>query len=780
MKSLVFLVLLGVSWTVHQSLAQSAPPSNVVEKIEVEGNAKVESDAVLNLLGTKEGKPLSQEAVREDIRALYDLGYFSDIRVFKEPAGAGLKIVIVVKEKPAITAIEFKGLEEIKEDDIRKSMETTLYTIVDEGTIHADMRLIEKKYAEKGFYLAKVTYTLEPKGKNEVALNFHIDERGKVLVGEVNILGNEYFSEGDLIEKMASRPYTRWSATLGAPSMFQDEFLKRDLEFLAYYYKDYGFAEVKVGKPVTLLDADKQFVRITIELEEGLQFDLGDIKVSGDVGEELYSEQALLELMQLKPGELFRYSRFSKDIEMLVDKYGDLGYAYVDVNPQTKFDREKKLVYIDYQITKGQKVYFGEINIIGNTKTRDNVIRRELEIHDSELYSGTRLSKSKKNINRLGYFEEVQVLKQRDEDADNLLNLKFKVKEKPTGQLQAALGFSPGVTTNAKWFGQGRYDEKNQSGKGWNTNLTGKYGGEKNWELDLGFYDPRVNDSKWSLGFNIGYKWQEVKYATGVDALENHQSVSAKVGRDLFELVRGLVTIKHTEIYQDGERSDSYLLDGARAVGVKNSLSLGVSRRDLDNYLDPTEGTDVGLNHRFIGGLLGGHYEFWETTADAEWYIPLEFSETFRTYFKLHGHIGKLWAVNDQDLPASERYRLGYYDLRGYSYASIGPKDRRTLGPQGSAFDYNVGGERKLYFQFEYFVPLIPQAGIKALVFSDMGQVYKEGQDIDFDIKSFHKDVGFGFRWLTPIAPFRFEWAYPYDDETKSFGDMNFIFNIGF
>ena len=780
MKSLVFLVLLCISWAVRSSLAQAAPPSNIVKKIEVEGNAKVESDAVLNLLGTKEGEPLSQGKVREDIRALYDLGYFSDIRVFKEPAGSGLKLVIEVKEKPAITIIEFKGLEEVKEDDIRKAMETTLYTIVDEGTIHADMRLIEKKYAEKGFYLAKVSYSLEPKGKNEVALTFHVDERGKVLVGEVNILGNEFFSEGELVEKMASRPYTRWSATLGAPSMFQDEFLKRDLEFLSFYYKDYGFAEVKVGKPVTLLDADKQFVRITIELEEGIQFDMGSIKVSGDVGEGLYSQEELLELMQLKSGELFRYSRFSKDIEMLVDKYGDLGYAYVDVNPQTKFDREKKLVHVDYQITKGKKVYFGEINIIGNTKTRDNVIRRELEIHDSELYSGTRLTKSKNNINRLGYFEEVQVLKQRDEQADNLLNLKFKVKEKPTGQLQAALGFSPGVSTNARWFGQGRYDEKNQSGKGWNTNLTGKYGGEKNWELDMGFYDPRVNDSKWSLGFNIGYKWQEVKYATGIDVLENHQSVSAKVGRDLFELVRGLVTVKHTEIYQDGERSDSYLLDGARAVGVKNSVSLGLSRRELDNYLDPSEGTDIGLNHRFIGGVLGGHYEFWESTADAEWYIPLEFSETFRTYFKLHGHIGKLWSVNDKSLPASERYRLGYYDLRGYSYGSIGPKDRRTLGPQGTAFDYNVGGERKLYFQFEYFVPLIPQAGIKALVFTDMGQVYKEGEDFSLDIKSYHKDVGFGFRWLTPIAPFRFEWAYPYDEETKSFGDMNFIFNIGF
>ena len=752
----------------------------MIRNIHVEGNGKVESEAILHLLTLKPGSAPDSEKIRNDIRSLHELGYFSDIQIFQDSTPEGLDLIIQVREKPAVTRIDFKGMEALKEEDIRKSMETSLYTILNQGAIASDMNLIEKKYVEKGFYLAKATYTLEEKGQNEVELTFHVDEGGKVLVGDVFLLGNRHFTDGELIDKLASRPFTRWSATLGAPSIYQDDLVKRDLEFLTYYYKDHGFAEVQVRKPLTLMDPDKHFVRITFELEEGAQYKVGSLQVSGDVGEDLYPAEELLAAMQLRSDSLFRYSKFSKDIEMLVDKYGDLGHAYVDVNPKVNFDQDQQLVHINYEITKGQKVYFGKMSIVGNTKTRDNVIRREFEVYDSELYSGTRLSKTKKNINRLGFFEEVQIVKERDEDVAELLNLRIKVKEKATGQLQAAVGFTPGGQQRASWFGQGKYDEKNQSGRGWNTSLTGKYGGGENWELDLGFLDPRVRDSQWSLGFNLGYKVQETRYLTGVEIPTNDQSISVRVGRSMFELVRVFSSLKHTESYELEERYDVYIRESRKAVGVKNSLTLGLSRRDLDNYLDPTEGTDVSIYHAFTGGPLGGSYEYWESTADADYYIPLDFGDSFRSYFKLKGVLSKLWPAAGKDIPPTEKYRLGYYDLRGYSYGTVGDKARRIKGPESSGLDYNVGGDKKLFFQFEYFIPLIPQAGIKALLFADMGNVFAEEDPYNLSFRKLKKDVGFGFRWLTPIAPFRFEWAYPYDDEKRRFGDMEFIFNIGF
>lgn len=761
-------------------LSQSS--SKKIAELMIVGNAQVETAAIVNILETKVGQEVHPNSISKDIRAIYDLGYFSDIQVYKENRSDGnILLKIIVKEKPSITAIDFKGLEEVKKDDIKKAMETKLYTIIDEGSIISDMRMIEKKYAEKGFFLTQVTYSLKKINDKESHLTFHVDEKGKLLVGDVHILGNHYFTVSDLTSRMALQPYTRWSASLGSGSLYQEMFLKRDVEYLSYYYKDNGFAEVKVAAPITILDVDRRFVRITFEIEEGIQYSIGELKVSGDVGEGLYSIEELIEKMKLKQDEIFRYSHFARDIEMLVDQYGDLGYAYVDVNPLTKFNKETKTVDIEYIITKGEKVYFGNLDIIGNVKTRDNVIRRELKVFDSELYSGTRLSQSKNDINRLGFFEEVQVIKERDEEAQNLLNLKFKVKEKPTGQLQAAIGYSPsgGSSSKATVFGQGKYDEKNQSGKAWNTNLTAKFGDKDSMEFETGFFDPRVHDSQWSLGINLGMKKQVVNYATGVEVKEEHKSLGLKVGRTLFEKVKGIISLRHNRIRQS-DRYDYYLSDSYRKDGIKNSLAATIARRDLDNYLDPTEGSDLAITQKLTGGFLGGHYDFLETSANFDYYYPVDFTETYRTYFKWKWSLGKLESYKESVIPASDRYRLGFYDLRGYKYATVGPKDRRGLSPHSSFIDYNVGGDKLIYFQLEYFIPLIPQAGIKGVLFADAGQVFIEEDPFSFDFKKYKKDIGFGFRWLTPIAPFRFEWAYPYDDEKKSFGDMEFIFNIGF
>jgi outer membrane protein insertion porin family len=488
-----------------------------------------------------------------------------------------------------------------------------------------------------------------------------------------------------------------------------------------------------------------------------------------------------MEKMALKPEGLFRYSQFTKDIEFLVDKYGDLGFAYADVNPITTFDKENRRVQIDYHITKGEKVYFGAIEIVGNTKTRDNVIRREMEVADSELFSGTRLTSSKDNINRLGYFEEVQISKERNLALEHVLDLKVKVKEKSTGQFQAALGYSPSGATQESLFGQLRYDEKNQSGRGWNCNITGKWGGKNNGKIDLGFFNPKVNDSPWSLGANIAYERVLSRYSSLDQPVpEEDKSVSVTVGRALLELIRGSVALRHSQISQLDARADKYL-DLSHKNGTKNSITLGLSRKDLDNYIDPTKGNVLNARHTFNGAKLGGTYHYMEENLDGDFYVPLDFTDTFRTYLKVHGFFGKLWPYSGESIPPMWRYNLGGpFDLRGFPYATIGPLDRVGVGPFGNYQDVNVGGDRKVYFQFEYFLPLIQQAGIKALVFADVGRVYREEQNVDFNFREFSKDVGFGLRWITPIAPFRFEWAYPYDDERHQFGDMQFIFNIGY
>lgn len=743
-----------------------------IDEIVVRGNGRVESDAIVTILKSKVGDKLSDATVRDDMKTLFDLGYFSDLRFFKKAHGAGVTVVIQVVEKPAITSISFEGMKEVKEEDLKDKLETKLYTIVNEGKISSDLRVIEKQYADKGFYLSRVSYVLEKTGTNDVGLKYVVDEGHMVQVGDVVINGNKFFSDEELIQKMASQPFTRSSA-YGSSSLYKDDFVKNDLGLLSFIYKDNGFAKVQVAKPNQVMDPDRNFVRITYKVEEGLQYNIGTLDVSGDL---LFTKEELFKSMKLKPGALFKYSYFTKDIEMITDKYGDLGYAYADVNPIVTFDDEKKLANINYEITKGEKIYFGDMTIIGNTKTRDNVMRREFQVADSELYHGTGLNKTKKEMNRLGFFEDVQIIKERNSSDETVLDLKYKVKEKPTGQLQASVGYTPPQGGAASgFFGQGAYDEQNQSGYGYKDSVKVKTDGNKNYSLELAFTNPRVNDSLWSAGTTATYSNTLEERITGVNVEEKRIGGTVFVGRKIIEEISGRITYQLQKVSQS---SASYLPDKWILKGLQSSMIFSLGRYDTDNNISPTEGSEVTLRQKITGGpILRGNYQFMETSLDAAYYYPIDFGDSFRTNIRLFGNISYIYPYLGEPVPFIERYKLGgYNDMRGYEFDRLGPKFYALRAPGDEPLQYVRGGDKKMYYQFEYFVPLIQEAGIKALVFTDIGRVYDEPEAISFS--NMDKDVGFGFRWQTPIAPFRFEWAYPIVD--GKLGESKMIFSIGF
>lgn len=746
----------------------------LIKSIVVEGNARVGAQAVTGLIYSKEGEVLDKELIKKDIKEIYSLGYFSDIDVYTEDKDEGLVLIYVVKEKSAIGKISFVGMEEVSEESVSEELLSKRYTIIDEQKIQQDLRLIEKKYQEKGFFLVDVSYRTKAINENELELIFVVSENGKILVAEVNIIGNSYFTDADILSKLLSKPYTSLTA-ITSGSIYNREFVTRDVEFLAYYYKDQGFADVSISSPVIYLDRDRSFARITIKLEEGSQYRVDSISVGGDVGPDLYSAEELMEQMKLKSEAIFRASYLHKDVDMLVEKYGDLGYAYVDINPIPDFDKEKKTVKLHFEISKGKKVYFGKINIKGNTKTRDNVIRRELEVHDSELFSGTRLTKSKRNINRLGFFEELKIQRKPSETESDVVDLEVSVKEQSTGQLQASVGFSPGGQTVESWFAQGRYDEKNQFGRGWALGVTGKWSGSDNVLAEISFSNPRVMDSQWYLGGSFSYDSKMMRYASDYEGQEKEIRLELTVGRTLFELVRGFVSYGLT---LNKPHEENTLLPSTER-SIASSVSFRVSRYDLDNLLSPTEGLSTSISYKFVGGILQGNQKYMESKAEISYYFPVDFTDKYRTYFKFNVVGGHLWKFMGHPLPYAARYRLGgYNDLRGYMFGEVSPVEKRATSPVESAREYYKGGDKKLYTQFEYFLPIIREANIKGLVFIDSGMVYEEGETIDFT--KFKYDAGFGFRWKTPIAPFRFEWAYPFDMKTKKFGDMQFVFSLGY
>ena len=383
------------------------------------------------------------------------------------------------------------------------------------------------------------------------------------------------------------------------------------------------------------------------------------------------------------------------------------------------------------------------------------------------------MTASQQNIERLGFFESVEVEKVRDKD---LMHVSFKVKERSTGQLQAALIFTPaGGGVRSGWSGQGKYDEKNLIGKGWNSNFTARWSGNKNFSLNLGFSEPRVANSKWRLGGSLYLMRESRRYVENKFLDESKHGMSFTIGRKIYEHISGALTYN---LQRTTLGDDAYVIRKLREIGLESSLTISFSRNATNNYLEPSSGSEISLYQVIAGGgVLRGDTQYLETGLDASYYIPLDFADNYRTYFRIRGLLSHIYPFGDEPVPFVRRYRLGgYMDMRGFPYWDLGSKFYVLRSPNEPPTEFNYGGDKKLLMQFEYYIPLIEEARIKALLFTDIGQVYKEEESLS--LRNLEADVGFGIRWITPIAPLRFEWAYPV--ENGKLGDMEFVFYLGF
>ena len=755
------------------SLPESGDERGRILGIEVSGNLKVEKDALIQVMSNKEGEYLNEAKVAEDISNIYNLGYFSDIRIYKKKVDKGYVLFIEVVEKPAILKISFSGMEHVKEEDCREKLSTKLYTLVNESVLNEDVSMISKQYFEKGYYLVDVSYRVDIIEGNEAEVVFVVDEGNLIKVSTINILGNKYFSDSDLMSKMMLRSSSRsTNLPISSGGSFQDEFLKRDAEFIAFYYRDHGFIEVQVSSPIVELDPSRESVSITMEITEGIQYRIGNIDVSMDL---LFTEEELKETIGLKSGEIFKITQFQKSVENLVTKYGDLGYAFCDVDVKRSLNKDdsQPTIDLDYVITKGEKAYFGSFDVTGNVKTRDNVVRRELEVFDSELYSDTGIKKSEENIKRLGFFEEVKLLRKID-SSTNTLSYTVQVKEKPTGQLQASVAFQPSPSgRDSSWYVQGAYSDSNHFGRGWQTSLNIKWGGVYDYNLGFDFFNPKLNDGDWNFG--VGASTERSKYDVTADTSVDKRvhSVKLSLGRRIIELIRGSISYKISKI----GINDSFLIGSVVKEGISSSVSFTLSRNGTNNYLEPSEGSYVSLKQSIFGGMFGGDFDYYETSFNYDYYYPIDFTETYRTYFRIGMLWGWLYPMSNEMIPISERYKMGGpADLRGYDYMKISPTYNVMRSPEGGYAQYPKGGNRKILLQTEYFFPLIREAGLKGILFHDIGRVYDDNEK--FTLSGMYQDVGFGLRWNTPMAPFRFEFAYPIEDGKLK--DMKFVFYLGY
>ncbi len=759
--------------TAQKSASQGAAAAEVVASkfygktivdIEIKGNQRIEREAVVGKLQSKKGGKLDREVIRADILAIYEMGYFDDISFLADPSGDGVLISIAVKERPVISKIEFEGNDRISTSDLQEVIKIKEWSILDINKVKEDVARIQKHYEDKGFYLAKVTHELSKGAQaDQVELIFHVSDFDKVQIKKITFLNNKAYSDEHLKSVLGETREGSFLSFLNDSGSFKEGSFKQDLQRLVYWYFDHGYVKFMHEAPIITVSDDKKWLFITIYVNEGEKYNMGTTKFSGDL---LFTDEELRKDLQLKENETWMISKRNNDIQKLTEMYQDLGYAFVNVIPNMNIKDEEKIVDIDYGFEKGTLVYFGEINLLGNTKTHDKVLRRELRIHEGELFSGSKLRESKENIERLGYFAPGEVIFNQitPKGKNEILNIDISVKERSTGSITLGAGYG---SLNGFFF-QTQLSEINLFGRGQTLQLQAAFSAQQSDKsFNLGFTEPYTYDSKWSSGFDLFYVMQGIpgKYNTRKTGFD------LRLGHPVYDYTNAFITYKNEFMRLESTAGSTVRQEDIDAdSGTLSSIVWSLVRDKRNNRFEPSGGDYESASFETAG--LGGTKRFLKLNANTRFYRKVVGDLTFRNSLEF----GQVFQVGDHMIPPLERFYLGTpNNMRGFTPLSISPYVMRT-DSNGKEQKYFTGGTSEMLAIAELEYPLIKEAGLKFVSFLEAGNSFDKFPG--WQQLKFRADWGLGLRWFSPIGPLRFEWGFPINrqgDET----DSNFVFMIG-
>ncbi len=726
-----------------------------VVDVRVEGNRRVEAEAVRRALRTRKGDLFNEARTAEDLRAIWALGYFSDAQLLVQRLpGGGIVYVVRVQERPSVREVKLVGNEELNQDDLKESIEVKAYTILDMDVVRRTAKKIQEKYVDKGYFLADVGFRVNPTedGQN-VDVIFTIEENSKVMVKDILFLGAEKVSPAKLKEVMITKEGGYLSFITGEGT-YREEAFQRDLAVIQATYYDEGYINVRVDKPTVSLSADKRYIFITLKVTEGERYNIGKVAFSGDLE---VPEADLQKLMGSRAGDHFNRSLLSQDILSITDVYYDRGYAYANINPITSINAAEKTVDLTFDVQKGPQVTIERIDLVGNTKTRDKVIRRELRVYEGELYSGTGVRRSKERVTALGFFESVEVTQRPGSKADGIV-LQVEVKEKATGTFQVGLGFS-----NVESFiFTAQVSQNNFLGWGQSVSASAQISGLRSL-IQLSIFDPYFLDTNFL--FSADFFRVQADYEGFV---RNSTGGNIGVGYQLVEDL--LVNVGYTQEHVQVEAAENFggvLLANRFLSGVTSAARLSLTYDKRNNRLFPSQGFIHYGSVEYAPKFLGGSFLFTRYTAYSRLYFPLPLGAVFKTNATI-GYIQQLESA--RPLPISELYYVGGINtVRGYYLRSISPTLRvpRSDSPDAPIQELTVGGNKQLVVNLEVEFPVLEKAGIRGVLFYDAGNAYatnenffQDRQDTTLPLGLFHS-VGFGVRWFSPVGPLRFEWGIP-------------------
>lgn len=732
-----------------------------IVSVTVTGNKRIESTAILYVVKTLEGESLVADKIDADLRAIYKLGYFQDVKASIEESAKGTVLVFTVLEKPIIRDIKFEGNKELKEEKLKEALEIRNNAILSQKELDKSIAKMKKLYGDDGYYLAEVTPVIDKRSPTELVVTFRIVEGTKILIHKINFDGNKAFSDRKLRKVMETKEKWFLSWLTGAGT-YKEEVLKNDAMLLVEHYMDNGYINVKIGEPQIKLNEAKNALEVNIGLTEGDQYKVDSIGFKGDM---LESAAVLRKKLKTETGEIFNRSTLRTDIATLTDVYGDKGYAFANVSPIIKPDPDKKIVDLIFDMEKGELVKIERIAIAGNPKTRDKVIRREMRLTENELYSATGVKRSKQNLMNLGYFEEATVATVKGSSGDKL-NVNVNVKEKPTGTFSIGGGYS----SLDGFIGTGSVQQSNFFGLGLKANLSASIG-SKSSSYAVGLLDPYFLDSKWSLGADI--------YRTERDYVDYSRRLiggDIKAGYPINDFVSTFwmykYEIKHLyNVIPAITESPLLFPDIQPGTTTTSSITGSLTRNTTDYRMDPTTGMINTIAAEYAG--LGGDNRYARFTTDHIWFYPIYKKLIFSSKLSL-GYVQEV----GKPVPTDEKFFLGGIgSLRGYMARTVSPVTtvlaKDSNGNYSNQYVY-LGGNKEAFGNAELTFPLLSEVGIKGVAFFDGGNAFGENQII---FNTMLMSYGGGIRWASPIGPLRLEYGIPLNprkDIDKRSGRLEF------
>lgn len=736
------------------------PAANVddVKEIKVQGNRRVETELIELNITSKVGEPVSAQRVKSDIKKIYKLGYFENVSSEIDQTADGIILIYRVKEKPVVVDLRIKGNKDVKSDDLLEVIDVQEGRIISLSNVKKSKKIIESLYSEKGFVGTDVDYDIEPEGDGTVSVTYNIKEGKTAYIKKVIFIGNDSLKRKVLKKGLYSKPKGKFSF-ISKKGLFNRREVENDSERIRTRYIDNGFLDAKVSKSEIVYSDDEKGYIVTFRISEGGQFIVDKLELEGEL---IVPKEELLEVLSLQSGEIFRGSLLARDITGLTTFYGNRGYAFANAEPRFALDRQNLKVSIRFRMEKGPEVYVRNIDIIGNTRTRDGVIRREIPIHEQTLYNASEVQAIKPRVTRLGFFEDnVEVTSERVPGTEDKLDLKVKVEEKSTGFFSLAGGFSSVET----FIFAGQIQESNLFGTGKRVSLNAQIGGVTQLFF-LSYQDPNFFDTDWNFGsviFRTDRRFRDFSRKS----FGGNITFGRRIWRRLYgDLTYGFENVKVSDI------DDSARLILSNDDRTISSITAGFRWDTRNNLLDPTKGNLSRMYLEFAGGPLGGNTDFIKFTASSRHWFPL----WYNTVLSVRGRYGIIDLRNNQnDLVISERFFLGGPNsLRGFGFRRVGPRV-----PTEDGDFVIIGGVQELLLTVDYVFPLVPSVGLRGVVFFDTGNAYNDGEKVSLNPNDLRQDVGLGIRWVSPLGPLRLEVGFPISDRLPDEKSFEIQFTVG-